>query len=96
MVNSIIEMNDKKEIVSTFFNTLIEMIFHIAQEHTELPLLFSGGVFQNKVLVEKICKRFKAENRSYYFQNNTAINDGGIALGQAWYALHHLSKQEVL
>jgi hydrogenase maturation protein HypF len=95
MVRSMIEMNDKKEIISTFFNTLIEMIFHIAEKHTELALLFSGGVFQNKVLVEKISKRCKAENRSYYFQNETAINDGGIALGQAWYALHHLSKQQL-
>jgi len=92
MIRSMIEMNDKKEIVSTFFNTLVEMIFHIAKKYTELPLLFSGGVFQNKVLVEKISKRCKAENRTYYFQNETAVNDGGIALGQAWYALHHLSK----
>ena len=96
MVESMIEMKDKKEIVSTFFNTVIEIIFHIAKKHTELPLLFSGGVFQNKVLVEKISKRCRAENRTCYFQNETAINDGGIALGQAWYALHHLSKKEAL
>ena len=71
-----------------FFNTVIEMIFQIAQKYPELLLLFSGGVFQNKVLVQKIIKRCKEENRSYYFQNETAINDGGISLGQAWYALH--------
>jgi len=92
MIKSMIEMKNKKEIVSTFFNTVIEMIFQIAKKYTELPLLFSGGVFQNKVLVEKISRRCKAENRTCYFQNETAINDGGIALGQAWYALHHLSK----
>lgn len=96
MVESIIDMKDKKEIVTTFLNTVIELIFHIAKNHTELPMLFSGGVFQNKVLVEKISKRCKAENRTCYFQNVTAINDGGIALGQAWYALHKLSKQEAL
>jgi hydrogenase maturation protein HypF len=96
MIRSIMKMNSKKEIVSTFFNTIIEMIFHIAQDHTELPLHFSGGVFQNKVLVEKIGQRCKVENRTCYFQNDTAINDGGIALGQAWYALHYLSKQEAL
>ena len=92
MVRSIIEMDDKTEIVSTFFNTLIEIVFDIATKHTQLPLLFSGGVFQNKVLVEKISKRCKAENRTYYFQHDTPINDGGVALGQAWYALHHVSK----
>lgn len=96
MIESMIKMQNKKEIVSTFFNTIVEMIFYIAQKHPSLPLLFSGGVFQNKVLVEKISERCKIENRTYYFQNETAINDGGIALGQAWYALHYLSKQEAL
>lgn len=88
MIRSIIKMNDKTEIVSTFFNTIVEIVFHIANKHTHLPLLFSGGVFQNRVLVEKISKRCKAENRTYYFQHDTPINDGGVALGQAWYALH--------
>ena len=83
-----VRMQDKRVIVSMFFNTVIEMIFQIAQKYPELLLLFSGGVFQNKVLVQKIIKRCKEENRSYYFQNETAINDGGISLGQAWYALH--------
>jgi len=88
MVQAMIKMEDKKAMVSLFFNTVIEMIFHIAKKYPEFPLLFSGGVFQNKVLVTKITRRCKEENRSYYFQNETAINDGGIALGQAWYALH--------
>lgn len=88
MIESMIQMKDKKEIISIFFNTLVEMIFHIATEYPGLPLLFSGGVFQNKVLVEKISRRCKSENISYYFQNEISINDGGIALGQAWYALH--------
>jgi len=96
MVQAMIKMEDTKEIVSTFFNTVTEIIFQIAAMHPALPLLFSGGVFQNKVLVEKISRRCREENRTYYFQNETAINDGGIALGQAWYALHHLPTQKAL
>jgi len=88
MIQNLIVIEDKKELVSIFFNTIIEMIFHIADQYPELPLLFSGGVFQNRILVEKISKRCIDENCTYYFQNNTPINDGGIALGQAWYALH--------
>jgi len=91
MIKTIVKIKDKKEIVSTFFNTVVEMIFQISAQYPGLPLLFSGGVFQNKILVEKINRRCKEEHRSCYFQNDTAINDGGIALGQAWYALHHLS-----
>jgi len=95
MIRAMIKMKDKKEIVSTFFNTLIEMIFHIATQHPGLPLLFSGGVFQNRVLVAEITKRCEKEKRICYFQQDTALNDGGISLGQAWYALHHLSAGDV-
>ncbi|WP_308440690.1 carbamoyltransferase HypF [Sulfurovum sp. TSL6] len=94
MVRSMVQMEDKQIMVSTFFNTVTEIIFQIAQKHPALPLLFSGGVFQNRVLVEKISRRCKEEKRSSYFQNETAINDGGIALGQAWCALHDLSVQK--
>ena len=88
MIRMILQMEDKKEIISTFFNTLVDMIIRVASEHPTLPLVFSGGVFQNRVLVEMISRRCKDENKEYYFNNETAINDGGIALGQAWYALH--------
>ena len=88
MIEEIIVMSDKRMMISMFFNTVIEMIFMIAKKYPELPLLFSGGVFQNRVLVEKIIRRCKEEDRTCYFQNETAINDGGISLGQAWYALH--------
>jgi len=95
MIQEMIKMEDKKEIVSKFFNTVTEIIFQIAIKYPMLPLLFCGGVFQNKVLVERISKRCKKEKRIYYFPNETAINDNGIALGQAWFALHHLSAKKV-
>jgi len=88
MIEEIVIMHDKRVIVSMFFNTLIEMIFMIAKKYPDMALLFSGGVFQNRVLVEKILRRGKEEERSVYFQNETPINDGGVALGQAWYGLH--------
>jgi len=93
MVKIMIKMDDKIEIVSMFFNTVTEMIFQIAARYLSLPILFSGGVFQNRVLVEKISRHFKQENRRCYFQNETAINDGGIALGQAWYAAHQFKHE---
>ena len=93
MVEAMIKMKDKKEIVSTFFNTVTEMIFQVAEKYPSLTLLFSGGVFQNSVLVEKISRHFKQKNRRCYFQNKTAINDGGIALGQAWYAAHQFKHE---
>ena len=88
MIKAMVQKKDKVEIISSFFNTLVEIIFHIRVDHSQLPLVFSGGVFQNRVLVEKISRRCKDEKLEYYFNSETAINDGGIALGQAWFALH--------
>ncbi len=88
MIESLVVMDDKRTMISMFFNTIVEMIFQIAQKYPHLPLLFSGGVFQNRVLVEKISRRGKEEDLRVYFQKETAINDGGISLGQAWYGYH--------
>ena len=88
MLLEITKMTGKVEIVSMFFNTLAEIVCDIAARYPELPLVFSGGVFQNRVLLERIIRRCAAMGRTVYFQNETAVNDGGIALGQAWFALH--------
>ncbi len=90
MVREIVNMKETGEIVSMFFNTLVEIIVQVSRQHPTLPVIFSGGVFQNKVLMQKIAQRMQEEKRSFYFQNKTPLNDGGISLGQAWYALHNL------
>lgn len=90
MIHEIIEMNDRVKIVSMFFNTLVEIIVEVASLYPELPMVFSGGVFQNKVLLEKTVKRFKEMERRVYCQHETSVNDGGVSLGQAWFALHNL------
>jgi hydrogenase maturation protein HypF len=90
MIQEIIKINDTVKIVSMFFNTLVDIIVEVAFLHPELPLVFSGGVFQNKVLFQKIENRFKEMDARIYCQNKTSINDGGVSLGQAWFALHNL------
>jgi len=92
MLNAIIAMDEKKIIVSMFLNTVVEMIFQIAEKYPDLALLFSGGVFQNRVLVEQISRRCAKEKHTFYFQNETPINDGGIALGQVWFAYYYDTK----
>ncbi|MBE0498297.1 MAG: carbamoyltransferase HypF [Campylobacterales bacterium] len=89
MLREILCLSEAGEIISMFFNTLVEIISDVSRKHPELPLLFSGGVFQNKTLVRMIMKRCAQMKRSCYFQHETAINDGGISLGQAWFALHN-------
>ena len=77
-------------------DTLGKILDEIAAKFPELPLLFSGGVFQNRVLVEKIIEKSKQMERLACFQHETALNDGGISLGQTWYALHNLCKKNAV
>lgn len=76
----------KVDIVSMFINTLVKIVLEIAKKEN-MELILSGGVFQNKTLLQLIVKELKKENLRYYYQQETAINDGGIALGQAFYGL---------
>lgn len=79
---------DKKELNSMFINTLVKIIIDISKRE-KFDVILSGGVFQNKTLLELTCQELKQEKIKYCFQQETAINDGGIALGQAYYALSH-------
>ncbi len=70
-------------------NTLTNIIKDISSRY-DLPIILSGGVFQNKTLLSKTVKELEKSNKKVYFQQDTAINDGGISLGQAWWAVHKL------
>lgn len=81
-------------IASKFLNTLVDIVLAISKKNANLPIILSGGVFQNRTLLEKIIDAFKVDNREYYIQNQTPVNDGGISLGQAYYALNIENKNE--
>ena len=72
-----------KDLVSKFINTLAKIVLDISKIE-RLEVILSGGVFQNKRLLELVIKNLEKDNIKYYFQQETAINDGGIALGQAY------------
>ncbi|TNF45472.1 MAG: carbamoyltransferase HypF, partial [Epsilonproteobacteria bacterium] len=77
MIQEILQESDKRVAVSKFFNTLVEII---KQAHTQydLPLVLSGGVFQNRVLMGLVLKAIPTA----IISNDIPPNDGGIALGQ--------------
>lgn len=77
------------KMVSQFINMLVELVATLANQKPDLPVVLSGGVFQNKVLLQQLIKRFENQSQSFYFQQKTPLNDAGIALGQAWWFLHH-------
>jgi hydrogenase maturation protein HypF len=76
-IKDMIEDKEPRVIASKFINTLVKIIEEVSTMY-RLKVLVSGGVFQNRTLLEKLILSIP----NLYFQNKTPINDGGIALGQ--------------
>jgi hydrogenase maturation protein HypF len=75
---------DASKICTKFINMLVEIIVEISNANSHLPVVLTGGVFQNKTLLELVCKRFDTLNRKYYYSKDVPLNDAGIALGQIY------------
>jgi len=77
---------DKTELNTMLINTLVNIIVDISNIE-RLEIILSGGVFQNRTLLKLVTAQLEKEKIRYYYQQETAINDGGIALGQVYYSL---------
>ena len=83
-IKEIIKDLDKKIICSKFINGLVELIVKISKKYDNLPIVLTGGVFQNKTLLELVIKRLKNLNKTYYYSKKIPLNDGGISIGQIY------------
>jgi hydrogenase maturation protein HypF len=84
------------KICNQFIRAIADSIKHIAQEYPQYPMVLSGGVFQNKHLLSHCLTDAETDNHLVLSPKLVPINDGGIALGQLWYALHcYQNKSEI-
>jgi hydrogenase maturation protein HypF len=63
---------------------LVEYIILIAQKFEFNKIAFSGGVFQNSLLVDLVIK-FMGNEFDLFFHNEFSPNDEGIPFGQLMY-----------
>ena len=82
-----INLGISKEIIATkFHNTIILIIFEFANsirlKQGFNKVVLSGGVFQNKYLLEGATEILRKNNFEIYSHSAVPANDGGIALGQ--------------
>ncbi len=85
--NIIFDLNhniDKQFIAVKFHITLVEYIILIAQKFEFNKIAFSGGVFQNSLLVDLVIK-FMGNEFDLFFHNEFSPNDEGIPFGQLMY-----------
>ncbi len=77
---------DSKLLSTMLINTLVKIIIELSLQY-DLDILLSGGVFQNKTLLEKVLQELKIHNKKYYINEKIPPNDGGVSLGQIYYSL---------
>ena len=86
IVQEVIAGADRGQIAARFHNTLIEgtaaMVRAALGERGRLPVVLSGGCFQNPLLSEGVAASLR-DFASVHLNRSVPPGDGGIALGQA-------------
>ena len=76
----------KEKIAANFHYTLVKMLERIANDLKINKLAFSGGVFQNSLLIDLLIHHLKAPFELYFHQD-LSPNDECISFGQLMYYL---------
>jgi hydrogenase maturation protein HypF len=86
IIDDILRGTDKSIIATKFHNTIILVIFEtvksIRMKAGINKVVLSGGVFQNKYLLEGTIQVLLKNNFEVFSHATVPSNDGGIALGQ--------------
>ncbi|MDD5223313.1 MAG: carbamoyltransferase HypF [bacterium] len=92
VVEEIRKGTDKSVISARFHNSVARVIARVAgwmRDRTgHSSLILSGGVFQNHFLLGRVFELLEGSGFSIYINRLVPANDGGISLGQAYYAMH--------
>jgi hydrogenase maturation protein HypF len=85
-------------IASRFHRTIAELLAAAAceaREHTQLnSVALSGGVFQNRLLLEILIARLEENGFQVYINRRVPPNDGGLSLGQLAVAAARIHKMQ--
>lgn len=73
---------------AAFHNALAGMMVEVARRANLPRVVLGGGCFQNVRLLETAVELLRAAGFEVFWPRETPPNDGGLALGQAWAALH--------
>jgi hydrogenase maturation protein HypF len=84
VINDVVAGINKQKVAARFHCTLVKLIEEVALENQIHSLAFSGGVFQNALLVSLIEKRL-SNTFKLYFHQQLSPNDECISFGQLAY-----------
>ena len=69
-------------------DTILDRCVKIREEDGIVKVVLTGGVFQNKILMEKALSLLRGRGFEVYYNISVSPNDGGIALGQNFVGMH--------
>lgn len=79
----------QNQVSRRLIDELANAIVSLANDYPELPVVLSGGVFQNRQLFNRVTEQLSAQGRQWMTGKVIPVNDGGVAAGQLWYGIHH-------
>jgi hydrogenase maturation protein HypF len=82
-------------IAGRFHDALANWALAVAERHPGLPIVLSGGCFQNRLLSERVQVRLRERGRSVYVHTGVPPGDGGLAVGQLAVARAVLARRRV-
>lgn len=86
MVGDLLDGRDVATMAGRFHSTLVAiggvMVEHAVKQVGELPVLLTGGCFQNEALVSGLLHELSPRHQ-VFTHGDVPPNDGGVALGQA-------------
>lgn len=77
-----------------FIRAISKLVVALAEHFPGYPVVLGGGVFQNRVLMDQLVPALEAAGRQVLTSETLPLNDGGIAAGQLWFAIHHLATHQ--
>jgi hydrogenase maturation protein HypF len=81
-------------IAMRFHRALAQGIASLCQQRSDLPVVLSGGVFQNRLLTELIVEQFSDSPQRLVVPEIIPPNDGGLAAGQLAIASAQIDKSQ--
>jgi hydrogenase maturation protein HypF len=98
LINTLISERRKgtstARLAAGFIRALSALVIALAERFPGYPVALGGGVFQNRVLMDQLVPALEAAGRQVLTSETLPLNDGGIAAGQLWFAIHHLATHQ--
>ncbi|MFM5508972.1 carbamoyltransferase HypF [Aeromonas rivipollensis] len=97
LVDALIKVRDRTLVASLaagFIRAISDLVVTLAERFPGYPVALGGGVFQNRVLMDELVPALEAAGRQVLTSETLPLNDGGIAAGQLWFAIHHLATHQ--